>query len=234
MVEMEDYDHKARKIELRKMLKDGSIEDCDDVVLLELMLTYVCTGMKPKLMAQRLIVRFREIGRVFEATKQEFFTIDGMTEEIAAFLSLMPAVTKRYAIGGKKKITIHEIDRIGREIAVPSFMYDTVESAIMLSFDKRGRFIDKHVVAVGTLKGVNLEFKDVYRRALQVKASYVIMMHNHIGVPPIPSSEDERNTDRLQVMLDQRNVKLIDHLIVSGPEFLSMADNGYMIKYTNL
>ena len=65
-------------------------------------------------------------------------------------------------------------------------------------------------------------------------ATSVVLAHNHTSGIALPSREDERTTEKLKTALDAMGIRLADHIIVAGDDFVSMADNGFFRRFDDL
>lgn len=78
----------------------------------------------------------------------------------------------------------------------------------------------------GTIDGTSVYPREVIRAVLEVNAAAVILVHNHPSGVGEPSAADERITNRLRRALELIDVRLLDHLIVAGPNVTSFASRG--------
>ena len=69
--------------------------------------------------------------------------------------------------------------------------------------------------------------RKVVEVAIACNATSVVLAHNHTSGVALPSVEDEQTTRRLQVALGAVDIDLVDHIIVAGDDFVSMADSGF-------
>lgn len=99
-----------------------------------------------------------------------------------------------------------------------------VFAAIML--DSRHRLIEYSELFFGTIDGAEVHPREVAKYALRVNAAAVIVAHNHPSGEVAPSAADRAVTARLKQALSLIDVRLLDHVIVSGCESLSMAKHG--------
>ena len=74
------------------------------------------------------------------------------------------------------------------------------------------------------MRSTPVDMKNLLRIILDKKASAVIMVHNHPGSDPHPSSADIKLTDRLHQALETFGITLLDHVIITDSAFYSFAD----------
>ncbi len=98
----------------------------------------------------------------------------------------------------------------------------------MLCLDARKGIICCNELSRGVVNGVETSIRRVVEKALKAKASSVILAHNHPSGFALPSHEDEVFTNTLFTALSAVGISLIDHVIVAGGEYVSLADTGML------
>ena len=101
-----------------------------------------------------------------------------------------------------------------------------VFAAAML--DTRHRLIEYVELFFGTIDGAEVHPREVARCALRLNAAAVIVAHNHPSGEVTPSSADRAVTTRLKQALALLDIRLLDHVIVGGPQSLSLARQGLL------
>lgn len=81
----------------------------------------------------------------------------------------------------------------------------------------------------GTINHAMVYPREIIKQVISLKATAVVLVHNHISGDPKPSRDDERVTMKIGLSLLSVDVKLHDHIIV-GEEYHSMAESGYIQK----
>lgn len=100
------------------------------------------------------------------------------------------------------------------------------ECGVLVALDTRHRVIATALVSVGTAATTFLAPREVFREALLLGASAVVVAHNHPSGDPTPSADDERITRRLAQAGATLGVDLLDHLVVGDPDWTSLARLG--------
>jgi DNA repair protein RadC len=95
-----------------------------------------------------------------------------------------------------------------------------------LFLDNRHRLIRFEELFRGTIDGANVHPREVLRQALACNAAAVILAHNHPSGVAEPSQSDELITRRLKEALSLVDIRLLDHLVVAGPDTVSLAERG--------
>lgn len=122
-----------------------------------------------------------------------------------------------------------------RQIAAPDDAVDVVrplldgrdrECGVLVALDTRHRVIATTVVSIGTVGTTFLSPREVYRDALALGASAIVVAHNHPSGDPEPSADDERITRRLVEAGTVLGVELLDHVVLGDPGWASLARLG--------
>jgi DNA repair protein RadC len=108
--------------------------------------------------------------------------------------------------------------------------YSPLEHEIfaLILLDNRHRMIDRLDLFRGTIDGASIHPREVVKVALAHNAAAVVAVHNHPSGIAEPSQADELITARLREALALVDVRLIDHLIVSGDTVVSFAERGLL------
>lgn len=94
--------------------------------------------------------------------------------------------------------------------------------------DNRHRLIAWEQLFTGTIGGAEVHPREVVRSALQHNAAAVIVAHNHPSGNPEPSQADKDITTRLAKAFGLIEVRLLDHFVVGGGRFVSLAERGWL------
>lgn len=95
-----------------------------------------------------------------------------------------------------------------------------------LFLDNKHRLIEYEVLFTGTIDQAAIHPREVVKRALQLNAAALIVSHNHPSGDTNPSDSDLRITNRLKDALNLVDMRLLDHIIVSGERAMSLAERG--------
>jgi DNA repair protein RadC len=98
----------------------------------------------------------------------------------------------------------------------------------LILLDKRHRVIECIDLFRGTIDGASVHPREVVKLALQKSAAACIVYHNHPSGVQEPSQADELITARVKEALALIDVRLVDHLILAGPNVLSFAESGLL------
>ena len=98
------------------------------------------------------------------------------------------------------------------------------EECWALFLNRANILLGKEMMSSGGLESTVIDCKTIVRRALEKKASSVILVHNHPSGSPLPGQADIRQTGMLKKALDTCDISLMDHVVVADDSFYSFAD----------
>lgn len=218
--------HEGHRERMKNRFKNHGLENFDDHNVLELLLFYALPRKDVNPIAHRLMERFKTLDAVFDASIEELAQVPGVGENTAVYLKLVPQVSKRYRISGVSGDNIINSPALAGRLLVPYFMYEREEVVYMLSLDSKGSLLGCDKLCSGSVNATDVSLRRIAERALEKRAVSVIIAHNHPSGVALPSREDEATTYQIKTALDLIGIRLFDHIIVAGDDFVSMADSG--------
>lgn len=99
------------------------------------------------------------------------------------------------------------------------------EVFVALALDVRNRIREEIEVSRGTLTGVDVHPREVFRPLVRQGAAAVVVAHNHPSGDPTPSPEDLALTQRLRKVGDLVGIPLLDHVVIAGDRYCSLAEH---------
>ncbi len=225
-----DNIHKGHRERLRERFEQNGLKAFSDVEALELLLFYALPRCNTNEIAHRLIQRFGSYRAVIEADASELKLVNGVGENAARLICLVREMNARYMAsertGGRNILKSTEA---AGEYLKPLFAYCTDELAYALSINSAGGVIRCHELARGMSNRVEFSARQVVEIAIRDKAAYILLAHNHISDVALPSRADVAATKLIGATLRNIGVSLVDHIIVSGDEYVSMRESGHFM-----
>jgi len=220
--------HEGHRERLKKRFFDHGLDNFDDINALELLLFYALPRRDTNELAHRLLKRFGTLAGVMDASKEDLLAVEGVGENVAGLLRLIPALSRRYVVS--KTPSAEPVDtptQAGRYF-IPHFMYETEEVVLALLLDARRRPILCQELGRGTVNAAEVSARKLAALCLERKASAVIVAHNHPSGVALPSREDELFTSQMAKALGVLGVELSDHIIVAGTDYVSLRESGLL------
>ncbi len=205
--------HLGHRERLRDRAKQG-LGALPDYELLELLLFRSLPQGDVKPLAKALLDRFGGIAGVLSARTAELNTVKGVGPSVALDLKLMHEATLRIGLGEVQKRTVITSWSALLAYVQAALAHEAREQFRVLFLDKKNQLIADEVMNEGTVDHAPVYPREVARRALELSASAVILVHNHPSGDPTPSGPDIDMTR--QVIEAGRALKIAvhDHLVV--------------------
>jgi DNA repair protein RadC len=211
---MPDHPHQLGH---RERLRERALKSLDavpDYELLELFLfrTFPRGDIKP--MAKALLTRFGSLGAITTASVEDLRTVPGVGEQAALDLKLLGEVTLRVGRETIRKRTV-----IGSWSALLAYVKVALaneprEQFRVLFLDNKNQLILDEIQNRGTVDHAPVYAREVMRRALELSASSVILVHNHPSGDPTPSGADITMTREVVDAGRALKISVHDHLVV--------------------
>jgi DNA repair protein RadC len=192
--------------------------------IVELLLTYVIPRRNTKPLAHELVRRYKSLNALLNAPADDLLKIEGMGERSAAFFSFIREISA-YCLKEKyerKPIVSHRRD--AEEYLRFHFGLRRDEYVAVLFLGNRNQVIETDIIAEGTVNQCAVYPRVIMERALRSHASSIIIAHNHPGGGLKPSEADWVLTERLFAICALLEIPLLDHLVISQEEVVSLKD----------
>lgn len=226
---MENIHEGHRKRMKERFMKSG-LDDFAPHNVLELLLFYSIPRGDTNPIAHRLIDAFGSLSGVFDATLEELMKVSGVGESTAILISMIPQMARKYLEDKADAVNVvGGCGDIGAYL-LPKFVGRTNEALMMVSIDNKNKVISCSVVAEGTVDSAKVSRRKVMEEAMKVKATRVILAHNHPRGVAVPSAEDVAMTREIGRLFAQVGIELVDHIIIADDDYVSMAASGFAIK----
>ncbi len=218
-------DHRAR---LRERFEAGGHAPMPDYELLELLLFRMIPRRDVKPVARALIDRFGDLGGVLAAPPADLATIDGVGAAVALELKVTEAAAQR-ALRSRvmRRPVVSGWDAL-LDYLRATLSRSTTERFRILFLDTRNTLVADEEQARGTIDHVPVYPREVVRRALELNAKAVILVHNHPSGDPTPSQADIAMTQRIAAACEVLEITLHDHVIVGREATLSFRAHGLL------
>jgi DNA repair protein RadC len=199
-----------------------------DHELLEMIRFLAILRRDTKPIAYRLMQRFGSFANAVAAPMRDLLAIEGMGESSAAALKTVHAAALRLAraeiIG--RPVLNHWDALMDYLTAVTS--RDRIEQFRILFLDTRNRLLADEPQARGTVNHTPVYPREVVKRALELNATAIILVHNHPSGDPTPSQDDITMTRLIAEAAATVSVAVHDHIIVGNGSWTSFRREGLL------
>lgn len=222
-------EHDGHRKRLRQRFLRNGLSGFEDHNILELLLFYAQPRRDTNTIAHRLMDTFGTLDAVFEAEPEALMAVDGVGESAAVLIHLVPEAARRYLMAKETPGTLlRSTEEIGKFL-LPRFLNARSEAVYLISLDAKRRVTDCRLIGAGGPTSVSFDTRRIVETLMTHNAAGAILAHNHPNGFAIPSAEDRAATLRLKDVLGAVNIELVDHIVVAGSDFVSMAESGMMV-----
>lgn len=218
-------DHRAR---LRERFMVGGAGAMPDYELLELILFRAIPRQDVKPLARRLIDQFGDFNRVLSATAPRLSEVSGVGPAVVQELKIIEAAAHRLA----RSRVMHRPVLTSWDALVDychtAMAHCEIEQFRVLYLDRKNVLIADEEQARGTVDHVPVYPREIMRRALELTASALILVHNHPSGDPTPSQADITMTARIVAAAEVMGLTVHDHLIIGKSRELSFRSEGLL------
>src|SRR5262252_3682159 len=188
------HGHRER---LRERLLAGGADALPDYELLEMVLLGAHPRVDMKPLAKALLARFGSFSDVIAAPPARLKEVKGVGDSVVATLKVVHAAANRFARGEVTRRPALSSWSAVLDYCRTAQAFAEVEQFRILFLDKRNQLIADEVQQKGTVDHTPVYPREVVKRALELSATAVVLVHNHPGGDPTPSRADVDMTRRI-------------------------------------
>lgn len=205
------HDHRAR---LRQRFDEAGPGALADYELLELLLFRTIPRRDTKPLAKALVAKFGDLAGVLGAPVQRIAEVEGAGPAVAQDLKLAQALLERVSKAGLRQRTV--ISSWAQLVNYCRLVManEPREQFRVLFLDVKNQLIADEVLNEGTVDHAPVYPREIARRAIELSASSVILVHNHPSGDPKPSAADIAITREIVAAAEAVSVKVHDHLVI--------------------
>ncbi len=218
-------DHRAR---LRERFLSGGATALPDYEMLELVLFRAIPRQDVKPLARRLLEIFGDFAGVLSAPAPRLLQVSGVGPAVLCELKVVEAAAHR--LSRSRVINRHVISSWEQvlDYCHTIMAHRAIEQFRVLFLDRKNVLIADEAQAQGTVDHVPVYPREVVKRALELNASSIILVHNHPSGDPTPSPQDIEMTNQIEAAARALGITLHDHLIIGRARELSFRAAGLL------
>ncbi len=206
--------HAGHRQRLRDRFRKGGADALPDYELLELILFRALPRRDTKALAKSLIARFGSFAEVVTAPEPRLKEIEGAGDAVVTELKLVRAAALRLT-----RSEIMQRPALSSWAQVLDYLraaqgFEHREQFRILFLDKKNHLIADEVQQQGTIDHTPVYVREVVKRALELSATAIVLVHNHPSGDPAPSRADIDMTKQIVAAAKPLGVAVHDHIIV--------------------
>jgi DNA repair protein RadC len=218
-------DHRKR---LRERFLTGGAAAIPDYELLELILFRAIPRQDVKPLARRLIDHFGDLNHTLAAPLPQLLQIDGVGNAVALELKIVEATAHRMARGKVFHKHVLSSWQALLDYCHTVMSHRDTEQFRVLFLDTKNTLIADEEQSKGTIDHVPVYPREVIKRALELNAASLILVHNHPSGDPTPSQADITMTAQIDTGCKTLGIGLHDHLIIGKSAEISFRSEGLL------
>ncbi|MCF8496804.1 MAG: DNA repair protein RadC [Alphaproteobacteria bacterium] len=213
---------------LRARFLQGGADALADYELLELILFAAIPRRDVKPLAKTLLARFSGLPGLMNAEIHDLLQVNGISESTAATLKALTAASHR-ALKQElmRKPVLNSWTRL-MEYCHATMAHEKREHFRILFLNKKNELMGDEIQTSGTVDQTSAYPREIMKRALELGATALILVHNHPSGDPRPSQADVEMTRAIQRAADPFSITIHDHIIISRHGYTSFKSEGLL------
>lgn len=216
--------HNGHRERMKARLIESGADGFESYQLLEMLLFYAIPRKDTNELAHRLYNRFGSLSALIQAGYADLMNVPGMTANAAVLIRLLDGIMDECS---RERFNTERVLNTTQKLAnyiLPRFVGCRTERVILVCMDNTGRVLADGVLSEGSVSASEINVRQALQLALRCNATTAVMAHNHPGGTVMPSREDVDATSAMMRALAVADVRLLDHLIVSGNSYTSLRE----------
>lgn len=220
--------HAGHRQRVRDRYLSEGLDAFKDHEVLELLLFYCMPKRDTNPVAHAMLREYGSLSGLFEADPRDIERRCGLSIATAILLTLAGPLTRRYLKQRWGDRPILGTSARAGEFAVSLFAGRPYEVFYVICLDAQNRVNHAALVHEGTLNEAPVYPRLIVEAALRHKANSIILSHNHPGGSLLASGPDLDVTRRIRSALTPISIPVVDHIIVAGERYASLAEQGLL------
>jgi DNA repair protein RadC len=214
--------HFGHRQRLRDRFRQGGAEAMPDYELMEMILFRAIPRRDTKPLAKAIIERFGSFAEAINAAEERLAEIPGLGAAAITEIKLVRAAALRLMRGELRQRPLFSSGEKVLQYCRAAMAYEMREEFRILFLDNRNRLIADEVQGRGTVNHTPVYVREVIKRALELSASSIILVHNHPSGDPTPSRADIDMTKQIIEAAKRLDISVHDHLIIGRDGHISL------------
>lgn len=229
LVKYENNDNNAiQNLPYEKFLSYGA-ETLTDSELLAVILRTGTRQKSAKELGEEVLKAAEKYGNgllgLYQIPLQELMKVNGIGKVKAVKLKALVELSTRMAQTKAKEHLSFSDPYSVADYYMERFRHEKVEHILLLLFDSGLHLLEEQILSTGTANASLLSPREVYISAFRSQAAHIMLLHNHPGGNPAPSSNDISITKRIAEIGKTIDVFLIDHIIIGDNSYFSFKES---------
>ena len=214
---------------LRKRFLMSGISGFHEYEILELLLTYVIVQKDCKPIAKKLLEKYGNLYTLLGQSSEELQKNNYISERVVVYFKVIFSILENLLY---KKID-KEIITISSNVQLLNYLQHSltnrdIEIFKVLFLNTQNELLKEEELFKGTIDKSVVYIRELVKKIFDYKAKSIIIVHNHPGGSLKPSQSDKMLTVKIKEVLENLEIRLLDHLIINEKEHFSLLENGIL------
>lgn len=218
--------HDGHRERMKDRFRKNGIACLQEHEVLEMLLYYCIPRRDTNEIAHTLLKEFKTLPRLFNASPKELERVDGVGKNTALFISFIRQLERYFPDDDVDPDEILWSLKRCHKYLQRCLAGKKNETVMLLCLDAKCKLLGCQVIGEGSLHSANASVRKIVETAIAANATSVVLAHNHPGGLAVPSGEDVQTTKQIAMMLKNLDIVLMDHVVVSGVEIVSLVESG--------
>lgn len=220
--------HLGHRARLRERFLKGGAEALPDYELLEVLLWQAIPRKDTKPIAKALLAAFGSYADALAAPPEKLLAVEGIGEAAVVAIKSVQAAAQRMLQAGIKSVDVISSFQALLDYCKARMAFGAIEQFRVLYLDRKNKLLRDEAQAEGTVDHTPVYPREVVKRALDVGASSIIMVHNHPSGDPTPSRADIDMTRKVKEACGAVGITLHDHVVIGRGGYVSFKTEGLL------
>ena len=217
--------HDGHRQRVLSSILESGIDGMHPHEILEALLFFAIPRRDTNEIAHELLDSFGSLRAVFDAPVEELVKVRGMGTYSATLIKMVPQLARAYLSDMEDEVIVRSFEDAAACL-LPHFVGRTQETVYLLCLDNKNRMTACVMVGEGSVNSAEINIRRIVQIGMKYNAAAIVLAHNHPGGTAIPSREDINTTKKLMELCAGIKMPLLDHLVVSDGDYVSMAQTG--------
>ena len=214
---------------LRKRFLISGISGFHDYEVLELLLTYVIVQKDCKQIAKELLEKYGNLYTLLSQDSEELQKNNYISERVAVYFKVLFSILENLLYRKIDKATTV----ISSNIQLLNYLQHSlanreIEVFKVLFLNTQNELLKEEELFKGTIDRSTVYIRELVKKILDYKAKSIIIVHNHPAGSLKPSQSDIMLTSKIKEVLENMDIRLLDHLIISEKGHFSFLEKGIL------
>ncbi len=221
-IHKKEYPHAGHRQRVKEQFHVSGVTGMSEHRALEFLLFFAIPRKDVADLARDLVEKFGGFVNVLRADYHELRTVNGVGDNTALYLNMIPAMLAYFAEKEAESIIVVKNVDTAFRLFQPLFLAEKNEMIYIMCLNENDEFLGLRKIAEGSMLASGIHFRRIATEALNLGAVKLYIAHNHVVGSLDPSDQDWSVTENIIRILNPLDIYVMDHLIIGRRQKVSM------------